>query len=395
MKLGIVGQGAAALFLSLIIKNKNKNIEITIIDKNEKPFKKLYATGNGRCNLGNLKVNENSYNSMFAFNLVKEYNSKTLISFLNKVGVLTRNIDDLVYPYSLSAKALIDYLINYLKNESVEFINNEQVLDYYLKDNRYFLKTQKSEFYFDKVIIACGGCSSPNLGSDGIFFDVIKNHGYKINELKPGLVPIKIKENIKNIENERVKVLAKLYLEDKEVYQESGEVIFKKDALSGIVMMNFSSLIARSSLKNYYIKLDLFKDYTNEELYRIIKNDNKNDLPLLYGYFSKNLANYIYKEANIFNKNKVLGDFELRLLVATLKDLTFTFKELYPFINSQVSIGGVDIKEIDKNSFESLKEKNIYFLGEVLNLDGLCGGYNLMLCYSEARKCAENLLRII
>ncbi len=398
MKLGIIGQGAAALFLSLALVNKNSDIEITIIDKNEKVFKKIYATGNGRCNLSNFIVDHNTYNDNFAYELVKKHDINSLISFLKEVGVLTRTLDgNLVYPYSLSAKAFVDYLVSYLKKRNVKFINNTEVIDYKSEMNNQIkvLSKDKNVFIFDKLIIDTGGKSSLNLGTDGSFFKTLNSHGYKISPLHPGLVPIKVKENIKEIENERIKVEATLINMDKELYKESGEIIFKKDALSGIVMMDFSSMISRNFnvLENTLIKLDLFKDYSRDDLYNLFKKDNNENVPFLYGYFSKKIADYIYKEANIFNKNKKLGDFELKLIISNVKELTFTFKELYQFETSQVTVGGVELSMINSNNFESTKEKNVYLIGEVLNLDGLCGGYNISLCYAEAMQVAKGILK--
>ena len=395
MKLGIIGQGAASLFLSLALA-KDNNIDITIIDKNEKLFKKLYATGNGRCNLGNFMLECQTFNNEFAFDLSKKYDANSLITFLNEFGVLTRTFDEsLIYPYSLSAKSLIDFLISYLKKRNVNFINNTEVVEYKLEKNNRIkvISKDNNEFVFDKLIIDTGGKSSLNLGTDGSFFEILKKHGYEISSFYPGLTPIKVKENIKELENERIKVVATLKNGDKELYKESGEVIFKKDALSGIVMMNFSSIIARNfnSIDSVLIKLDLFKDYSSDDLYKLFKKDNNDKVPFLYGYFSKKVADYIYKESNIFNKNKILGDFELKLIVSNLKELTFTFKELYPFSSSQVTIGGVLLSEINKTNFESKREKNVYLIGEVLNLDGLCGGHNISLCYAEAMELAKAL----
>lgn len=395
MKLGIIGQGSAALFLSLALANEN-DIDITIIDKNEKIFKKMYATGNGRCNLGNFIIEQQIFNDDFAYNLAKKYDASSLILFLNECGVLTRTIDDsLIYPYSLSAKSLIDYLIFYLKKRSVTFINNLEIVDYKLIDNDQvkIISKDKKELVFDKLIIDTGAKSSLNLGTDGSFFEILKKHGYEVSSLYPGLTPIKVKENIKGLENERIKVDATLISNDKEFYKESGEVIFKKDALSGIVMMDFSSIIARNfkSMNDALIKLDLFKDYSRDDLYKMFKKDNNDKVPFLYGYFSKKIADYIYEESNIFNKNKILSDFELKLIVSNVKELTFTFKELYPFSSSQVTVGGVLLSDINKVNFESKKEKNVYLIGEVLNLDGLCGGHNISLCYAEAMEVSKDI----
>lgn len=398
MKLGIIGQGAAALFLSLALVNKNSHIEITIIDKNEKIFKKLYATGNGRCNVSNFITDNNTYNDYFAYELVKKHDANSLISFLNECGVLTKTLDgNLVYPYSLSAKSFVDFLISYLKKRDVKFINNVEVIDYksIINNQIKVLCNNKKEYIFDKLIIDTGGKSSLNLGTDGSFFEVLKKHGYNLSSLKPGLVPIKVKENIKEIENERIKVDATLINNEKTLYKESGEVIFKKDALSGIVMMDISSIIARNFNETNIalIKLDLFKEYSKDDLYMMFKKDNNENIPFLYGYFSKKIADYIYKESNIFNKNKKLGDFELKLIISNVKELTFSFKELYPFNSSQVTVGGVELSEIDSNNFTSLKEENVYLIGEVLNLDGLCGGHNITLCYAEAVEVAKDILK--
>ena len=222
MKLGIIGQGAASLFLSLALI-KDNNIDITIIDRNEKLFKKLYATGNGRCNLGNFIVECQTFNNEFAFDLSKKYDANSLISFLNKFGVLTRTIDEsLIYPYSLSAKSLIDYLISYLKKRNVNFISNTEVVEYKLEKNNKIkvISKDNNEFVFDKLIIDTGGKSSLNLGTDGSFFEILKKHGYEISSLYPGLTPIKVKENIKELENERIKVVATLINNDKELIVE-------------------------------------------------------------------------------------------------------------------------------------------------------------------------------
>ena len=398
MKLGIIGQGAAALFLSLVLVKENKNIEITIFDKNDRIFKKLYATGNGKCNLANFNITDNSYNDKFAQELIKEYDANSLISFLKNFGVLTRTINnDFVYPYSLSARALVDYLIEYLKNNNVHFKNYTSIINYKVKKDKIIvISNVNDEFIFDKVVIDTGGKSSLNLGTDGSFFDVLIKHKYKVSNLYPGLVPIMVKEKIKTLENERIKVLATLIYEEKVVYKEEGEVIFKKDAISGIAMMNLASIIARSNFENFdniSISLDFAKDYSLDELVEMFNKFNTGKLPFLYGFFSKNIADYIYRSVNIVNKTRIFNKHEISEIAFKTKYSLFKFKELYPFTSSQVTVGGVLLDEINKETFESKKEKNVYLLGEVLNLDGLCGGYNISLCYAEAMVAYKAIIK--
>ena len=129
MKFGIIGSGCSGLFLSILLKKKFLDSEVFVIDKNKIVGRKLYVTGNGRCNLGNLNLDTFSYNEPFANNLVKKYGIKDEINFLNSIGIKTRNLDNLVYPYSLSAKSFTDFLINYALKIGVNFINEENLFD--------------------------------------------------------------------------------------------------------------------------------------------------------------------------------------------------------------------------------------------------------------------------
>jgi len=394
MKIGIIGQGAGALFLSLLLKSKNESLDITIIDQNINPFRKLYATGNGRCNLANKVISRNSYNSEPAFKLTREYNYIDMIKFLKSLGIYTRLLDDLVYPYSLSAKAFTDYCVSLLKQYKVKFINKEKVLDYLNKDKSISVNTKGKEYIFDKVIFATGAKSHKVFGSDGSFLDVLKKHNYKIKSLKPGLVPLKVKENVKQVENERLKVGLTLIIDSDVAYKEQGEVLFKKDGLSGICVFNASSIIARDpGFKEATIKLDLFPEIPNETLLKQFTKDNKVSRDnFLNGYFTQNMAEYIRKLSGCKNL-KAFDSYDLKRIVKCVKEMSFIYASPYSFDDSQVSVGGIELNSIDDN-FMSKKEKNVFFIGEVLNLDGLCGGYNLMLCYAEARKISEYLLTL-
>lgn len=394
MKICIIGQGAGALFLSLLLKSKNESIDITIIDQNINPFRKLYATGNGRCNLANKTIVRGSYNSEPAYKLTREYDYINMIKFLKSQGIATRFLDNLIYPYSLSAKAFTDYCVSLLKQYKVKFINKEKVIDYLSNDKSILVKSKGKEYIFDKVVIATGAKSHKVFGSDGCFFDVLKKHNYKIKQVKPGLVPLKIKENVKQIENERLKVGLSLVIDGDVAYKELGEVLFKKDGISGICVFNASSIIARDpGFKNATLKLDLFPDIPNATLLKQFIGDNKISKDnFLNGYFTQNMAEYIRKSSGCKNL-KAFDSFDLKRIVKCVKEMSFTYATPYSFDDSQVSVGGVELNSIDDN-FMSKNEKNVFFIGEVLNLDGLCGGYNLMLCYAEAHKISDYLLSL-
>lgn len=352
MKIIIVGGGASGLLASIAIKKKHSDYDVLVIDKNEKLGRKLRATGNGRCNLGNLsKITYQYSNNEEANNLFKEYSIDKLINFLKELNIEVTSEENYLYPYSKSSNTFTDQLIERAKELGVKFILNTTCIDY--KNGT--LKTNNGDFKFDKLIIASGLKSDPKLGSDDSFIINLKNHGYVIDEIKPGLVPIKIKENVKDVVNIRAKVNVKVVDKNKIYFDEDGELIFKKDALSGIVIFNASNFINHFSDKKLMLKIDFLPN-------------KKCELPI-DAYFEAKLANFLKQFKDI-------------------KNVMFTPIGTYDFSYSQVSLGGVSFKNINKY-YESLLEKNIFFLGECLSIFGICGGYNLMWCFLQAIKLSD------
>ena len=369
MNILIVGAGVSGIFLSIFLKSKNKNLNVLLFDKNNIIGKKLLATGNGRCNIGNKIVNDYSYNDLKISKLMKEFSLKEE-ELLNEYGIFLRNLNNLMYPNSLSSKTLNNYLLNLLNKYNVELHLNEEVIEY----NDKKLISSLNKYNYDKLIFSTGAKSMKSSGSDGKIFNLLKKHNYKINELKPGLAPITLKENVKELENLRLKGLIKLVSNNHKIYEENGEVIFKKDGISGISIFNINSIINRNNIKDSKISLDLFPDAKEDDLFSKINDKYKvfGDI-FLESLFGKQLHNYIKKQSHS----------NLKLYVHLLKNLEFNYKSSYDFDFSQVTLGGISLEEVNDN-FSSKKEKNIYFIGEVLDVDGLCGGYNIMFAIFSA-----------
>ena len=392
MKVGILGQGFSGIFLALFLKENNPKIDVTIIDKEETPGRKVLATGNGRCNITNTSLVKEAYNCEDALNVVNDFNSEDIIKFLNSLGIFTRTYNNLVYPYSNSAKAFLDFLIARCKERKVKFVNRERLVDYTLENGKIRVKTQNKIFIFDKFVFACGNAAAPQLGGSDQIFTLLEKKGYKVSALRVGLAPIQTEEKPTTIQNERVKATVSLYIDKALVYQENGEVLFKKDGLSGIAIFNCTSMIARSKrFKKCTISLDLMPEYDCDKLVELLtKLNGMSKSSVLSGIFTKHVAEYIRKASGIKN----LFDYtptEIKKLAVTIKNLVFTYKATYDYKDAQVSVGGVEFSNVDFD-LESKKESGIYFAGEVLNADGLCGGYNITFAIASAHKVADALL---
>lgn len=369
MKIIIIGAGASGSVAAINYKRNHPNDDVLLIEHLDKPLKKILATGNGKCNLGNAKLNFDEYvNSSFVKNVFQNYSFDEYRNFFDSLNIHTKLSGNLLYPISESAITVRDSLIKEMDKLGIIINLSEEFLDYSVQD-RIVVKTNKASYVCDKLFITGAGKSSPKLGSNGSVFNILKNHGYKFNDFKPGLVPIYTDEKTKILDGVRVKANVSLYKNDKLIHQESGEVLFKSQGLSGIVIFNTSSIIAKDINAKYKIELDLLENYTVNELKNLCKTQS--NIEFLHGFLHPSLVKY-------FTDNKLEKD-----PIKNIKSLTFRFKDFYGFEFSQVSIGGLDISNFDV-SLQSKIDKNIYCLGEILDVSGPCGGYNLAWAFYSA-----------
>ena len=378
MRIIFVGGGAATLVGANLLKRKRPDYEIIIIEKNDKLGRKLAMTGNGKCNIAPMEDAIDFYNNpSFVESLFLSYPLRKYLDTIESLGIPLKTIRSQgYYPLSENAPNVVRILADQLKD--VQIINDE-VIDY--KGLELRLKNNGT-IKADKIVFAVGGKSYPNTGSDGSLFPVFRLHGYDVNGLKPSLCPVKVKENIKSLFGARIHALVSLMnKEGMEVFVEPGEVMFKKDALSGIAIMNLSSHISRHP-GTYRIRLNLL----TERPFRY--NPRLNNLDNISAFVGKPLAEYIMK-ANDINPNEIEVELEDEINMI-LGSLIFTVDGLYDFDNAQVTNGGISIDEIDDN-FMSKKEPNIYFIGEMLDVDGICGGFNLRFAITCAMKLVDSL----
>ena len=374
MQITIVGAGASGLALAIKLKLNNPNLHVLILDKNSKVGRKLLATGNGKCNIGNNHIEEWTYYDNNLTDLIFEkYNFNYQNSFWNNLGIKTKMIGNLCYPYSESSKAFVDFLFERCNELGVSFAFEENIIDYKIEGNKNRIITNKQTFTSDKLVFAAGGKSYQKLGSDGSVFDILKKHNYDISDLKPGLCPIICKEKTKDVSGQRIKSVVTLKNNDIVYHKEQGEVLFKDNGLSGIVIFNISSLIARKDLQNVTISLDLLPEYDTKNLLNEFKGKKVD--AFLKAFFALPLVNYI--------KNRLGNNKSIENAIYLCKNLVFIYKANYDFDNAQITIGGINSNNFMDN-LESKIEQNIYFVGEIINNDGLCGGFNLMWAFGSA-----------
>ncbi len=373
MKIGIVGGGASGVYLALLLKQYNENIEVLIIEHNDGLLKKLAITGSGKCNFANLKIRSIDYSNYNTIqNILDSYLPFEIADQLLKFGIPHIAKNNLLYPKSESAKTVVDRLLFLLAKYNVKLLTNCSVSEYVTCDEQVngqdvevFL-TNGTSIIVDHLVFATGGITYPKTGSDGSLFELLKRHSYNFSELKVGLAPVQTKEKLNVLDGDRLKCNVKLYFDQKFVYEEYGEVLFKKNGLGGIVIYNMCSLIARN------------KKYENAQIeLEIIDNDLLSKLEIkeisdIQGFLTPKMYKYLCS-LNFTNDKlrKILSSF------------TLTYLKPYGPEFSQVTVGGIKLEYVNE-ALMSKHEHNVYFVGEMLDVDGLCGGYNLMWSFCSS-----------
>ncbi len=371
MKIGIIGSGPSGLYLSIFLKIKHPESEVVVFEKESKLSKKLYATGNGHCNLLNKNLTKDKYNHHdFMAPILEKYGYPFLEGVLKSLGIeLTAN-GDYVYPLSESAPSYALYLKKLAEKVGVTFVTETRVLDYKAEEKEIEVKTDKKSFIFDKLVIATGGKSDSKLGSDGSFYEILKKHEYSIVEPIPGLNPLTLNDkDIKPLAGVRHKANVKAFLGKEKIFDENGEVLYKNDGISGIVIFNAESAIYRhKNPKDIELVVDLFPEWSFEELMgRLAHDEALNSKFYLDSYLVEPLQKHILSRSK--------GNDAL-CIATSMKNLRYSVKDHYGFDYSQVTIGGLSLNEVNEN-LSSRKEKGVYLIGELLDVDGDCGGYNL------------------
>ncbi len=398
-KVIVVGGGAAGMMASIAAAGAGD--EVTLIEKNEKLGKKLFITGKGRCNVTNSSDIETVFsninrNPKFMYSSIYSFDNEAVMKLLESYGLkLKVERGNRVFPASDKSSDVIKTLERMLKDVHVKVELNKTV-DRLLFDDGVCtgisLKDGKKVFA-DRIIVATGGLSYQSTGSTGDGYRFARDCGHTIVKTEPSLVGIETKEEwVKSLQGLSLKnATLSLKISGKEKYSELGEMLFTHFGISGPLVLSASAYLSEDTIKNkeVSISIDLKPGLSKEELdKRVLKdfeeNINRNFINSLDKLLPQKLIPVIVDLSGIAPETKVnvIKSEDRKRLVGLLKNLTVTPKKLRPIDEAIITRGGVNVKEVNPSTLESKLCKNLYFAGEVLDIDAMTGGYNLQLAWS-------------
>lgn len=394
-KILVIGGGASGMIAAIAAKRNGS--DVTILERNDRLGKKLLATGNGRCNYSNINLSTINYhgkNPKFTYSALGSFNVEMTINFFERLGI-TPLIEDngKVFPMSLQSSSMLDVLRMEIENLNIKIILNSFVKS--IRKNKEFIigLDNKKEIKAGKVIIATGGMALPASGSDGNGYSLAKAFGHKLVEPFQGLVQLKLEGSIfKSLKGVKFPGRARLISREKVLIEDFGDILFTDYGISGPPILQISRTALDKLNKNRDIKLVISIIYskTKEELYdylvkRFLYMKNRTIEDSLIGLINKKLIIPILKSVGIKPAKKVgeTSNKDLMDIADILTNWEFKISGSKGWKDAQVTAGGISTHEVDSKTMESKKCKNLYIVGELLDIDGDCGGYNLQWAWSS------------
>ena len=405
-KVVVIGAGASGM-LAAIFAAKNKN-EVTILEKNNICGKKILATGNGRCNYWNEDQRIFHYRS-FNLNKVKcilsDENKNEILEFFKQIGIEPKIKNGYYYPFSNQAVSMQNALITEVNRLNIKLELNTEVKEIEKNADRFKIKTQNEKIiYADSVIISTGSKAAPKTGSDGLGYKILKQMGHNIIKPLPALVQLKLDEKfLKDWDGVRAEVKINFLENGKKQCEEKGEIQLTNYGVSGICVFNLSGRIARGldEKKQEEIEINFLdglninskEDFINWMDKRQISVEDRNIEQLLEGVLNYKLVKVIIQKSKLNSKCKWEG-LELKQkieLAGNITNLRLKVIGTNSYDKAQVCTGGIHLDEIDEKTMESKKVKKLYITGELLDVDGDCGGYNLEWAWITGMVAGKNV----
>ena len=361
----VIGGGASGTVCAIKAKLNNPDINITVLEHLDAPCKKIYATGNGRCNITNKNASD--------FETTKQ--------FFESIGLIMReSAEGRMYPYSNQASGVVDTLVSCCNKLGINIVTDCETLRLEKVGNSFNVFTTKGVFTGDVLVLATGGMAQSALGSDGSGYNLAKAFGHTVTELSPALVQLKSpNKSCKQLKGIRTKCNVKLEADSKIIAEEFGEVLFTDYGLSGIVIMDLSQYVSDEKIakneQRYSAVIDFIPEMNEEELL-----EHYNKFSGFEGILPAKLCAVLNRQA----------DGDGAKMAKYLKNWRLIINGTKGYDYAQITKGGVSLDEIDESNESKLCE-NLYIIGELTDNQFPCGGYNLNYAFSSAVKAANSI----
>lgn len=384
MKVGIIGGGASGMMSAILLDREG--IDVTVIEKNSTLGKKILMTGNGRCNYFNAEINSDKYYTSdyeFLKNIIKQENIAKAQEFLTSIGLVPRIKNGYYYPSSNTATSVLNAFLTEIEKRKIKVILDSEVNNIKRVDNKYQVTINTKKMTFDKIIIAIGSKAGLKENENYALLDSL---GIKMTPILPALCPLILNGNFFNKwSGIRVEASVSIYEDNKFIKDDLGEVQLTDYGISGICVMNLSSLVSKAlyNKKKVTVHLNFLPNLKKEEIDAFLTNrDNtlyqRTVIELLESIIPYKLL-YILVSKSGINSNchyKSLTKKEKDDLISNLSDLTLDVIATKEIFKGQVVTGGIPLNRV-KTTLEDKEYKGLYYTGEILDVDGICGGFNL------------------
>ena len=390
----VIGGGAAGMMAA--ITSAREGARVTILEHKERIGKKILSTGNGRCNFTNTYQTPACYrsdNRDFAWNIIQKFNVEKTISFFKELGIYPKDRNGYLYPYSDQAAAILEVLQIEVAKLDICVMTEINVLDIQPVKKGIRITTDKKTITADSVILACGSKAAPVTGSDGSGYQLAKLFGHRIVPVLPALVQLRCAEKFyKSISGVRVQGTVEIYADDIFLASDTGEIQLTNYGISGIPVFQVSRYAAKALYQKQSVTavLNFMPDMNKDEFLlflqeRITLCPYKTLDEFFTGVFPKKLCELWIRLSRLPKEMRVsdLSGEQLEKLVLLIQHLRTHITETNSFEQAQFCCGGVDTTEINPDTLESNYVPGIYFAGELLDVDGICGGYNLQWAWSS------------
>lgn len=400
MKVAIIGGGASGIMCAVSLKKQNKMINVTVYEKLPRVLKKILVTGNGRCNITNVNSSPAFFrgDTELADCAFSKYPPKSNIELFASMGLLLREeAEGRVYPMSGQASSVVNVLLSQAQSLGVQIITDTEIKAIKKTEKGYILN---NGIKADAVVVSAGGSAAPKQGTSGDSFKLLESLGLEIEKPAPALTGVVCENFPKSLKGIRNICEIKLEADGKILHKEKGEIQFNDYGISGIPVMQFSGLVSKSNSKNIFAIIDTLPDASEQELCEFLIKV-KREYPqrtaeeLACGILPKALGNQLLLMCEIKKDTDLvsISENKLKSFAQLLKKWKIKIKAVRDFEFAQVTAGGIRMSELNPETLETKKYKNLYVTGEAVNVYGLCGGHNLQWAWSSARVCADAILK--